>query len=166
VLLTIRERAAGRDPIVTLRINNLVLAAPDLDLAVTLQRVAAERVSASVRRMTIYTSPHDKAISLSEFLFGGLARIGQLNFLELQEKADLPPSRPDTNAAFIEYAGPRGGAHGHSYFRENPAVASDVVLVMRYDRGPGAHDGRPLRHMEGAFWAIDDDYLSGRARAP
>jgi esterase/lipase superfamily enzyme len=52
--LTIRERAAGRDPLHTLHLNNVVLAAPDLDLGVTAQRVAAERVVASARRWTIY----------------------------------------------------------------------------------------------------------------
>ncbi len=39
------------------------------------------------------------------------------------------------------------------------AVASDLALTVRYGRSPGAETGRPLGHVEGLFWRIDDDYL-------
>jgi len=41
-------------------------------------------------------------------------------------------------------------------------VASDLVLAVRFDRSPGAENGRPLEHVEGLFWIIDDDYLKSR----
>jgi hypothetical protein len=59
----------------------------------------------------------------------------------------------------IQYEGKRGGHHGHDYFRTNPTVASDLVLAVRYGRSPGAENGRPLEHIGGLFWKIDDDYL-------
>jgi hypothetical protein len=31
---------------------------------------------------------------------------------------------------------------------------------VRYDRDPGAENGRPLKHVQGDFWQIDDNYLS------
>ena len=61
--------------------------------------------------------------------------------------------------AVVQYEGRTGGRHGHDYFRTNPAVASDLVLTVRYGRSPGAENGRPLEHVEGLFWKIDDDYL-------
>jgi hypothetical protein len=38
-------------------------------------------------------------------------------------------------------------------------VSSDLVLTVRYGRDPGAENGRPLKHDEGFFWQIGDDYL-------
>jgi len=162
--MTIAERAAGRDPRESLRIRNVVLAAPDLDLGVTFQRAAAEHVTASVGRFTIYTSPNDGAISLAELLFGGLVRLGQLDAARMHQdevlSEMLQARRGGTgNTAVITYEGPRSGAHGHGYFRENPAVASDIILAVRYGRDPGAEHGRPLKHIEGIFWRVDDDYL-------
>ena len=61
--------------------------------------------------------------------------------------------------AVIEYSGEQGGAHGHNYFRMNPAVSSDLIMAVRYGRAPGAENGRPLRHQETSFWEIDDTYL-------
>ena len=165
--MTIAERAAGRDPRRTLRLQNVVLAAPDLDLGVVLQRVASEHVAASAKRFTIYSSGNDKAISISELLFGGLARIGQMSFLTASsERPEMIGRRPKGNVAFVEYTGENGGSAGQSYFRENPAVSSDLVLAIRYDRDPGAKNGRPLRHVEGSFWVIDDEYLSGTVSQP
>jgi esterase/lipase superfamily enzyme len=157
--LTIAIRAAGGDPMEELRLRNVVLAAPDLDLGITMQRVGAERLSVSAERFTVYTSSDDKAISLAEILFGGLVRLGQLDLLLMKKELPRNERRPvPGNVAFVQYAGGLGGAHGHSYFRENPAVSSDLVLVLRYDRDPGAEHGRPLRHIEANFWTIGDGY--------
>lgn len=163
--LTIRERAVGHDPRKTLRIRNVVLAAPDLDLSVTLQRASAEQVAASVGRVTIYTSPNDGAISFAELLFGGLVRLGQLDITRAQpgdmlRDGSARPGAGARNVAVVTYGGSNSGAFGHSYFRENPAVASDLILAVRYDRDAGAENGRPLKHVQGDFWQIDDDYLS------
>jgi hypothetical protein len=50
------------------------------------------------------------------------------------------------------------GAFGHDYFHSNPAVSSDLILMMRYHLLPGAENGRPLRVTKNGFWTIDDDY--------
>ena len=60
----------------------------------------------------------------------------------------------------IQYEGQSGGRYGHNYFRTNPAVASDLVLTVRYGRLPGAENGRPLEQVGGLFWRIDDNYLT------
>ena len=63
------------------------------------------------------------------------------------------------NLDFIAYTGKRGGTFGHAYFRTNTAVASDVILLLRHGLLPGEANGRPLKHMSGNLWLIDDDYL-------
>jgi hypothetical protein len=52
----------------------------------------------------------------------------------------------------------KAGAFGHDYFHSNPAVSSDLVLLMRYQLPPGAENGRPLGGNGHGFWAIDDRY--------
>ena len=55
------------------------------------------------------------------------------------------------------------GFIGHSYFYSHPAVLSDLILILRDGRDPGAENGRPLGREEGTlFWSIDDDYLRDR----
>ena len=72
----------------------------------------------------------------------------------------LPQFDETERDAVIQYDGRSGGMGGHNYFRTNPAVASDLVLTVRYGLAPGAENGRPLEHVAGFFWTIDDDYLS------
>lgn len=156
--LIIETRAAGKNPLETLKLQNVVLAAPDINLDVAMQRTATEYFSAGMRRLTIYSSPNDKAIGVSEFLFGGGLRIGQADFYHID---DLFKSRVSTtNQALVEYNGRSHQGLGHDYFRTNPAVSSDLVLTVRYDRDPGVENGRPLKHNGSIFWSIGDDYLA------
>ena len=53
----------------------------------------------------------------------------------------------------------RSSFFGHSYFHTNPAVSSDLVLLLRYDLDPGAENGRPLTRKEGIYWELTDDYM-------
>ena len=50
------------------------------------------------------------------------------------------------------------GFISHDYFHSNPAVSSDLILLLRYHRLPGAENGRPLGHEESGFWFINDSY--------
>jgi esterase/lipase superfamily enzyme len=156
--LMIESHAKGEDPRARYRIKNLVLAAPDLDIDVMVQRTLGERIGTGVDRLTIYTSKGDKALGLSEMLFGGFTRVGQADESELPEYMRALAGRVK-NVAFIEYTGTESGDFGHNYFRKNPAVASDLVLAVRYNRDPGASNGRPLTPKGLIFWEIDDRYL-------
>lgn len=160
--LFIETTASGEDPRQRFRIHNVVLAAPDMDLGVTLQRTAAERVGAGVHRVTIYTSKHDQALGAAMSLFGGLVRLGRIEESDLLgEMKQFIPANP--KLAVIQYTGTQSGAFGHDYFRTNPSVASDLVLAVRYDRDPGAANGRPLTHRDSVFWAITDGYPDAAA---
>ena len=58
----------------------------------------------------------------------------------------------------IEVKVKRKGAHGHTYWIDNPAVLSDVILILRDDLPPGRDRGRPLIRAESGMWEIYDGY--------
>ena len=161
--LFIEVRAQGEIPQERLKLRNVVIAAPDINLEVAMQRTEREGTVWAAERWTTYTSPRDKAIGVSEWLFGG-GRFGKAGYDSTDELIKMwmdnfPNIESEGRDTVIEYEGRAGGTGGHDYFRTNPAVASDLVLTVRYGRAPGAENGRPLEHVDGFFWKIDDDYL-------
>jgi esterase/lipase superfamily enzyme len=157
--LVIEQRAAGQDPRARLKVRNLVLAAPDLDMSVVEQRLIAEKTGLGIERITIYTSQGDKAIRLSEKLRSGLLRLGRVG------AADLPETRADdvlvwqqvTNIDFVDFEG-HADRYGHSYFLTNPNASSDLVMLLRFGYAPGEENGRPLEYLGAGFWRIPDSY--------
>lgn len=138
-----------------LRLGNVILAAPDIDLDVALQRLAAERVDRACRRLTIYTSPEDMALGLAKWLFDSVVRVGTLGTL------DLPEDVPDLAAVpGIDLVDTRVVSDfvGHAYFYTNPAACSDIIMLLRYDRSPGEKNGRPLIPRNDQFWELRDGY--------
>ena len=157
--LVIESRAAGYDPRARLKVQNLVLAAPDLDMSVVEQRLIAENVGLGIDRVTIYTSQGDKAIRLSEKLRSGLRRLGRVG------KGDLGEERTDDllvwerviNVDFVDFEG-AADRFGHSYVLTNPAASSDLIMLLRYGFAPGTENGRPLEYLGAGFWRIPEDY--------
>ncbi len=161
--LAIEARARGESPLDRYKLRNVVIAAPDINLEVTLQRTEREGTRWAAERWTTYSSPGDKSIGLSEWLFSG-TRFGKLVYDDMDDTDKVWAenfSRIDStgNDSVIQYAGETGRSRSHNYFRTIPVVASDLVLAVRYGRSPGAENGRPLEHIGGLFWRIDDDYL-------
>jgi esterase/lipase superfamily enzyme len=162
--LTIAARAAGIDPRVKYKIHNLVLAAPDLDLQVATQRVVAEKIPLSVHRTTVYTSPQDKAIGLASRLFASpRGRLGTFGKKELTGPVKTAMEYSTANLAVVNFAraadplGSIGDRYGHSYFRNAPSVASDLVLMLRDDLDPGT-PGRPLAPVSHHMWSVPPGY--------
>ncbi len=56
------------------------------------------------------------------------------------------------------------GVLGHSYFYGSPAVSSDLLLVLRDGRKPGAEYGRPLKRQADGFWRLERDYPTSGSR--
>jgi esterase/lipase superfamily enzyme len=162
--LFIESRAAGFDPRKRFKIENLVLAAPDLDFSVLQQRMMTEPISPGIGQITIYVSKGDKALGLATWLFGGLERLGRLGASALGKGQVAGVSASVENANFIDLKG-EGGSFGHGYFHDNPAVSSDLIQVIRYDRRPGKENGRPLKKLRKGFWVITDDYLLSPKKA-
>jgi len=151
------------------KVANIVLLAPDIDSGVAAAKVFAVmsdpdlpaggrkpapdfKFDAKGLRVTVYTSPDDRALSLSEWLFGSLLRLGRLNTTELTPRqiARITPLEKMFN--FIQVSG-RTDLFGHSYFTSNPAVSSDLIAMLRYNEDPGQAQ-RPLEHVGGPFWRI------------
>jgi len=67
--------------------------------------------------------------------------------------------RMKANAARVTVVNFEGGStgFGHNYFRTNPAVSSDLVLMIRYGLKPG-EAGRPLEHIGLSFWRVPEGY--------
>lgn len=153
--LVIEARAGGKKPREVLKVENLILAAPDIDYGVVKQRLLAEQFGPAFGKITIYMNEEDGALGLSQWLMKGV-RFGRL-------KADEQGAREDQifqsvrNVSFISVTGVKGGV-GHAYFRRHPGVLSDIVRVITTDSDPGSA-GRPLLHMQSNFWRLDREYL-------
>jgi esterase/lipase superfamily enzyme len=162
--LTIAARAAGIDPRKKFKLHNIILAAPDLDLQVAIQRIVGDKIGLSTNRFTVYTSPKDKAIGFASTLFasprGRLGTFGQ----DQRTGAEEAAVKYNTgNIAIVKFSGAEdttaseGDGYGHSYFRNDPTVASDVILMLCDDLDPGT-PGRPLEPIGPHFWQVPPGY--------
>jgi esterase/lipase superfamily enzyme len=155
--LVIWARGAGLDPREYFKIKNFILAAPDLDVQVVSQRIAAERLALAVDQGTLYSSPDDEAIGLAELLFASpRGRVGTMVIDKLNEEEIGRMKANASRVTVVNFHGKSTG-YGHSYFRDNPAVSSDLVLTIRYGLRPG-DPGRPLEHIGLNFWRVPEGY--------
>jgi esterase/lipase superfamily enzyme len=168
VLSALRElhleiSGSGRSTQDVLKLGTLVLAAPDLDFEVMVQRAITARLQFVPRRAIVYVCAKDDALSLSSWLFGGMMRLGKLQSRVFTAK-ELSAMRGKTSVEIIDARISEAGSFGHDYFHSSPAVSSDLVLVMRYDAAAGAENGRPLKIEDGEFWMVDDQYPTPATR--
>ncbi len=140
----------------TLKLGTVVLAAADIDLDVAIARNATERIGRAVERSVVYICEKDKALGFSGWLFGG-GRLGDID-PKLFTEEEIAALRSSHRLQFIDARVRKLGAFNHNYFLANPAVSSDLVLVMRYQRLPGADNGRPLDVSDVGFWVVHDEY--------
>jgi esterase/lipase superfamily enzyme len=151
--LVIETRASGRNPRESLRIANLVLAAPDLDLDIVRQRLMAEKFGPAIGQITIYTTQADKALGASQTLMSG-TRFGRVQEDDLGER-EQQIFTAVTNVNIVEVQGVSG--IGHAYFRKSPAASSDLILIVHDGLRPG-EPGRPLTREVLNFWTMPKDY--------
>jgi len=152
--LLIEARALGGDPQARMKTGILVLAAADLDLGVARQRLVAERFADGFQQINIYVNPGDSALQVSRII-GRVSRLGGVNPNQLtdKERADLA-SASNVNLIIAEEAGTE---LGHSYFRENPAVLSDIVLALR-TRAAAGTSFRPMEPVGDNIFVLHQDY--------
>lgn len=155
--LNIEIRASGGNTRTVLKMGCFVLAAADMDLEVSSQRVSAERLMQVPEQMVLYVSSTDLPLRLASFFFGSKGRLGQSHVGDkTPRRAELLKNLPDIQFIDASVAGPWHGSH--FYFHEHPAVSSDLILLLRDNRSPGAENGRPLVREADGFWRIDPDY--------
>lgn len=155
--LNIKHRASpGVGPVhERLKIGQVLLAAPDMAYEVARQRLETEQMFEAWDQLTVYTSRGDLALRVASWLFAGAVRLGTLGLLQLPQHERLELAR--IPGLVLIDADVRGDLVGHAYFHADPAVSSDVVLLLRDRRPPGA-PGRPLERGDDPLWIIRDGY--------
>jgi esterase/lipase superfamily enzyme len=162
--LVLHAEGGGRDPQEVFKIGNFVLAAPDIDLEVVQQRSGSDRLFRIYERGTVYVSQKDRALGAAEWLFANPNRMGRLRPEQMDERTRQRMMTFRTTE--VVDARVRTDRTGHGYFLSNPAASSDLVLVLRYDRPPGAENGRPLTEVAPNWFIINDDYPMKAAPLP
>lgn len=140
-----------------LKLGTCVLAAADLDFDVFIAQDVNARDADAVDAVAIYVFQSDKALAFSKWLAGGSMRLGDVQ-TGIFNKEEVESLRHTSHIQFIDARITKPGAFGHSYFHENPAVSSDLILFLRYGLPPGGPKGRPLGISDTGFWIVDDDY--------
>lgn len=152
--LIIFSRGQGIHPKIALKTGTFIMAAPDLDIGIVRQRLQAERFSEAFEQINLYINPDDAALRLSAYLTRS-RRLGALRAEDF-ENGELQLLRKEGLVHFIRVENVRGG-FGHAYFRDNPAVLSDVVLALRTRAFPGG-TLRPLEQDESGVWVLYPNY--------
>lgn len=152
--MVIYQRGRGVAPKPAMKTGTLILAAPDLGTGLVRQRLLSERFSEAFEQVNIYVNPDDVALKLSSFI-SRTPRIGAAQ-MEDFKPGELARLRKQGFIHFIRVEG-AGASESHSYFRNNPAVLSDIVLALRTRSFPGG-TLRPLEEDPDTIWRLHPDY--------
>ena len=154
--LCIAARGGDKNPAKALKLKNVVLASSDIDMEVGGQRITSERLYEGMDQLTIYLNKSDMALRISSWLQGSFARLGVIDVAHFTpQEAEAASSMGNLS---IVQASVKTDFIGHSYFHQNPAVSSDLVLLFRDQKKPGAENGRPMEQVGENVWRITDSY--------
>ena len=144
-----------------LRIRNVILVGSDLDRGVFGSYMADGLLNVS-RHLSIYMSPHDKALGVSQFLtrrerlgqlWGGKG--GEIHPLARQALIDF---RDQVSVINVSDAEGSDTGNGHGYFRSSPWASSDVLMSIYYGLTP---EQRGLVEQEDLpIFTFPPDYIS------
>ncbi len=126
-----------------LKLNEVILAAPDIDAGIFMRDIAPKISQAG--HVTVYFSSKDAALALSNKVHGNYPRAGQGTSLEPMRGIDLVDAeRVDTSLL------------GHSYVADNASIISDMYLLLV--KGEGSPVGRCLGKNAGGWaWQVQPD---------
>ena len=136
-------------------IGRVVLAAPDMDL-MAFTNAVQDRFFELTTGVAVYASPKDRALGLSEKLYGN-SRLGRaVGKIEPWERELLQRASNiemvDASVAEKEF----GSALGHSYFHRDPWVSSDIGSFI-LGKSPTAR-GLVKADDNQVFWEFPTDY--------
>ena len=162
--LNVEFMAQGKDSQKELKLETLVMAAPDLDGEVFASRLIFENMAMIANRIVVYSSSKDKAVGIADFLFKSRTRLGTLSEETVKpEGKRMLAQIPSIQLVRCDVS---GFGTTHDYAFTHPAAFSDLILVLRDGRKPGKEFGRPLTHLDGAFWKLDNSYAIPVAAEP
>jgi esterase/lipase superfamily enzyme len=128
------------------RLNELILAAPDIDRDVFANLAAAVRGYG--RGMTLYCSANDRAMTAARSFAGGVPRAGDV-------PPDGPVIAPGVDTIDVTAAGPDLLALNHSLYAEKSALLNDIgLLLLTGERPPDRRVPilQRVRTARGDFW--------------
>jgi esterase/lipase superfamily enzyme len=108
-------------------------------------------------RLTIYLSETDRALGISQWVFGR-NRLGQM----WQERPLRPQVddylRKSKSLVLIDVTGAEAAkaGNGHAYFRNSPWVSSDIFISLLYGLAPDERSLVRLPHMP--IWSFPENY--------
>jgi len=141
----------------TTRLGNVILVGSDVDTG-TFASYVIDGLLRVQDRLTLYTSPSDQALLLSEKIFAH-RRLGQLlpGTLDKRMRQYVGSS---SRLALIDVAEADNfdDGNGHAYFRKSPWVSSDILMTLGYGLGP-AERGLEQRG-DSPVWHFPGDYLA------
>jgi len=138
-----------------LKLETWILAAPDLDLDVFVQRYFGENLLRVANRTIVYFSRRDAALDWARWLFASRRRLGEL------DAEDIPAeSRPLlAQVSQLQFINARvTGSSSHSYILQHPSALSDVIIALRENAPPGSAQ-RPLDAAYEGVWLLTNDYM-------
>ncbi|MBX3358117.1 MAG: alpha/beta hydrolase [Phycisphaeraceae bacterium] len=161
--LAIRTRTATGIAGSGLKLETLVLAAPDLDLEVFTVRFIEENAFAAVKRLVIYSRKDDGALGIAQWLFSSDRRLGDTRTTDIKPEA----ARRLQEYGAIEFidCDVSGFSSSHAYAFEHPAALSDLILVLRAQCAAGEATARPLEQPAPGLWRLTNTYRS-QVQAP
>lgn len=138
------------------RLGNVILVGSDVDTG-TFASYIIDGLLRVQERLTLYTSPSDQALHLSEKIFSH-RRIGEILPGTLDERM-RQFAASSSRLALIDVADADhfDAGNGHAYFRNSPWVSSDILMTLRYGLEP-AERGLEQRG-DSPVWRFPDDYL-------
>jgi len=139
-----------------LRIGHVILTGSDIDTHL-FGSYLMDGVLDIADDITVYASAKDKALGISQWVFGR-ERLGQIVSVDLSE--DAANYLWQNSKLVIVNATDTQGAdtgNGHAYFRQSPSTSSDILATLMFDlkpeeRGLEQTGGRPI-------WTFSADYI-------
>jgi len=139
------------------RLGNVILVGSDVDTG-TFASYVIDGLLRVQDRLTLYTSPSDQALHLSQKIFAH-RRLGQILPGTLDERM-RQFADSSSRLALIDVADADNfdDGNGHAYFRKSTWVSSDILMSLRYGLAP-AERGLEQRD-DSPVWRFPDDYLA------
>jgi esterase/lipase superfamily enzyme len=138
-----------------LKLATFVLAAPDLDLEVFIQRFFGENAIRAAERVVVYFSKEDEALELADWLFRSKRRLGAMRIEDFPES--MRPMLSQVRSLELVNA-KVSGYTSHSYILQHPAALSDIMRLLN-ERANVGSERRPLVKQTAGLWELNNDYL-------
>ena len=159
--LHIHFSAQGVDTAERLKLENVVLIAPDVDQQVANQRFGSESTFDAARHLTMYTASGDSALGIASGMFKSEYRLGQIDPAVAAGSRVILDHLAD-RFTLVHQPRPTGFS-AHSYHRTDPRVSSDLILLLGGHQRPDPGGARPLDRDPSGVWIVPRDYPPGSA---